>query len=465
MTMIGLEIHVQLATKSKMFCRCPTGYDESKPNTATCSICLGLPGSLPVFNKKVLDYAVKLSMALNCTFPKETYFSRKIYFYPDMGKNFQITQNESPLSRNGYIEIDLNGKKKKIRIRRVHMEEDPAKLIHIGKITDAKYTLMDYNRSGMPLCEIVTEPDMESPEEARIFMNKLNSILQHLGIFNPDFCTIKADANVSIEGGERVEVKNISGFKSIEAALKYEIERQNKEMKSSGKIERETRHFETETGTTHTLRKKEAEADYGYIFEPDLPVITLETDYLAKMRDVLPELPDARAKRIHEQYKLDKSVADTIVLDKHLADFFEECAKKIKNYELLANWVLGDLLKCINYNSITINDVSKNGFMELMEFIEKEKISPRQAKEVIKVFVEKGTSPKEIVKKMGGEAITNDKEIEAVVKKVLEKNKKAVDDYERGNENSFNFLFGQVMRETKSRAHPDIVRRVLKKLL
>lgn len=464
MTMIGLEVHVQLATKSKMFCSCSTRFDENKPNSSTCEVCLGFPGSMPVLNKKVLEYATKLGMALNCKFAEKTYFSRKAYFYPDMGKNFQITQYEVPLTKDGYIEIDVNGKKKKIKIWRVHMEEDPSKLVHEGSITSSKSTLMDYNRSGIPLCEIVTAPDMTSPEEARIFMTKLNSILQHLGIFDPSFCTIKADANVSVEGGERVEVKNISGFKAIETAIKFEVMRQNQAIKAGRKVERETRHFEAITGTTQSLRKKETEEDYGYIFEPDLPFIEITTDYLDNIRKNLPELPDERSKRMQRDYKLETKTADTLVLDKSIADFYEECAKKFKDYRTLAFWVLGDLLKCLNYNNLDITDISLSGFMELMKMMENKEVSARQAKEIIKVFVEKGTSPSDIVKK-AGKTITNDKEVEAVIQEVIKKHKKAVEDYKRGNTTAFNFLFGEVMKATKSRAHPDIVRKILEKNL
>ena len=463
--MMGLELHVHLLTDSKLFCSCSTNQENKEPNELTCPICLGFPGSKPKVNKKVIDSGIMVAKSVNCTISPLMFFSRKSYFYPDMPKNFQITQYEIPLATNGFVELT----DKKIRIKRVHIEEDPAKLAHVGgSITSAQYVLVDYNRAGIPLLEIVTEPDFENVKEVREFLSKLSSILEHLEVYDSaKEASLRVDANISIEGGERVEIKNITGFANVEKALSYEIVRQENLVRMGQKVVRETRHFDADTRSTHTLRKKETEEDYGYIFEPDLTDVEISGKWVGEMEKQMPELPDARIKRFVKQFKISERDAKVIVyVDKALADFFEECLKIYKKPENISRWIIGDLLKCLNYQGVTIREskVKPKTFVELLELIDKKEITERLAKEIIKEFVETGKSPKEIVNKKGLGKV-EDKELQTVVKEVIKENKKAVDDYKSGNEKAIQFLVGQALRKTKARADPNTVRELIKKEL
>lgn len=462
---MGLEIHIHLLTKSKLFCSCSTDYEKKKPNENTCPICLGFPGSKPRVNKRAIDFGIMVAKALNCKANQEMFFSRKSYFYPDMPKNFQISQYEIPLAENGYLEI-LN---KKIRIRRIHLEEDPGKLIHVGgDITSAKYVLVDYNRSGIPLLEIVTEPDFNSTKEIREFLSKLSSILEHIDVYDASKeAALRVDANISLEGGERAEIKNITGFKNVEKALNYEIIRQ-KHLRSVGMaVERETRHFDAETRSTSTLRKKEFEEDYGYIFDPDLTKIEISREWISAVEKEMPELPDIRIKKFMEKYAIREREAKVIVyVDKALADFFEECTKIYKKPKQIAKWIVTDLLKCLNWNNITIREskVKPKTFIKLLKLIDEGKITERLAKEIIKEYVITGESPEKIVKKKKLIGIEEEK-LEKIVKKVLKENKMAVEDYKSGNEKAMEFLIGRTLRKTKVRADPKVVRKLIKKLI
>ncbi len=461
--MMGLELHVHILTTSKFFCSCPTDYDDKEPNELTCPTCLGFPGSKPKVNKKVIDSAIMVAKALDCQIAPLMFFSRKSYFYPDMSKNFQISQYEVPLATKGYLEIS----NKKIRIRRVHMEEDPAKLVHVGgDITSAQYILVDYNRAGIPMVEIVTEPDFESTKEVREFLSKLSSILEHLEVYDSGKeASLRVDANISLEGGERIEVKNITGFANVEKALNYEIVRQENLLRMGMKVEREVRHFDAETNMTASLRKKEFEEDYGYITDPDLTDIEISGNWIGQMEKQMPELPDTRVKRFVKQYKLVERDAKVIVyVDKALADFFEDCVKIYKKPKDVARWIVGDLLKCLNYQGIAIREskVKPKTFVGLLELIDKKEVTERLAKEIIKDFVETGKPPKEIVKEQQLGKV-GEKELQTIVKEVVKENKKAIDDYKSGNEKVIEFLVGQVLRKTKVRADPKVVRELIKK--
>lgn len=462
---IGLETHVQLNTKSKMFCACPTKGD--KPNTSVCDVCLGFPGTKPMLNKEAVRQAVSTGIALNCNIEKQCFFSRKTYFYPDMSKNYQITQYDLPIATLGYLIIEVNDKPKKIRIRRVHLEEDPAKLVHVGgDITSSQYSLIDYNRSGIPLIEIVTEPDLSSADEARLYLTKLLSILEHLGVYDIYTSTLKTDANISITGGDRVEVKNITGFKAVEKALRYEIIRHENLLKRGQAVKRETRHFSMKTGLTVSLRTKETEEDYGYIFDPDLAWISMSAAQVKKVKDSLPELPDQRIARFVKQYRMNKEQAESLVItDKALADFYEEIIKEFKQPKVVAAWMSTDLMKCLNYNGITLREskVSIKGFLELMRLIDESVITARMGKELIKEYVTTGISPLSIVKKKGLKLIDGELELSKVVKEVISKNKKAMSDFKKGNEKAVNYLVGQVMKLTKGQAEPKKVRELLEK--
>lgn len=461
--MIGLEVHCQLSTKSKLFCSDSTDSKEAKPNENTCPICLGFPGSKPVLNKKAIDFGLLVGLALNCKISESMYFSRKSYFYPDMSKNYQITQYEIPLATNGHLEIG----DKKIRIRRVHMEEDPAKLSYVGgDITNSKYVLIDYNRAGCPLLEIVTEPDFTDTKQVRMFLEKLSSILEHLGVYDPEReASLRVDSNISIAGGERVEVKNISGFANVEKAMNYEIVRQRGIVRMGLKnIQRETRHFDEGTKTTKSLRKKESEEDYGYIFDPDLPRITFDKAWLDTTKRNMPELPDQRVARLVKDYMISEYDARVVVYtDKSLADFYEKCCAKYKNYDNALKWITNSLLKSLNWNSIGIKQskVTPESFIEFLTLIDDGTITERYAKELIKEYVDTGESPKRLAERNISKSPKIN--LQDVVSEVLGANQKAIDEYKSGKEKALEFIVGQILFKTNKQADPKQIRELVLK--
>lgn len=463
--MCGLETHVQLPSKTKIFCGCENPINTKKeiePNTLTCPTCLGMPGSKPRTNKKVIHLATKAALALNCKIAKEMFFSRKTYFYPDMSKNFQTTQFEIPLATSGTIEIDIEGKKKKIRIRRVHIEEDPAKLIH-----ESNNTLVDYNRAGVPLIEIVTEPDFTSPKEARIYLFKLAQILEYLGIYDPDStASIKTDANLSIMGGERAEVKNITGTKEIERALSFEYIRQKNMYKRGSKITQETRRWLPESGITKLMRTKETEADYGYIFEPDLTEITIKESQKSEIKKQLPELPDEKKARFTKQYKISRKAAEGITSEPRLADLFENVAKKVKT-EIASAWLAGPLLKTLNYNNMTYktSGLKEKWLIDLLLDFQKGKYSDLVAEKILWKMLDDKTDHITAAKKHGFSAIDATLDIKKIIGKIIKSNQKAAADYKSGEQKALNFLVGQVMKETKGAIDAKSAREMLIKSL
>jgi len=450
---IGLEVHVQLNTKTKLFCSCPTNVAE--PNTAICPTCLGHPGSKPVLNSKALEFATKLSLALGCTIAPTAVFSRKTYFYPDLVKNYQITQYEVPLGSHGIIILDIG---KLIRIERVHLEEDPGALIH-----ESGATLIDYNRSGIPLCEIVTHPDMHSPAEAREFMKKLLNILGYLGLFDQNTCVIKADANVSIreKNYERVEIKNITGFKEIERALTYEIERQKQQ-----DVRRETRGWNAEKGTTYTLRLKETEEDYGYIVEPDLPLFEIDPNWIRAIKATIPELAEARAARWVSDWKIDETDAKIIAANIDVAELFETIAKKIDPV-FSSRWVRREILRLLNDEKKELRETQFRAqeLIELFKLLIDKKITDRIGQRIIEQLAKKQFSPAAYVKEQNLVMVADENTLEKICKTIIEQNKKAVQDYKNGEEKSLMFLIGQVMKQTKGTAAPNVVKELLKSLL
>lgn len=450
---IGMEVHVQLNTKTKLFCRCPTNAQE--PNTAICPTCLGHPGSKPVLNEKALEWATKLALALGSKVASRIVFSRKTYFYPDLVKNFQITQYEEPLGSNGQVVLD---NKQIIRLKRLHIEEDPGALVH-----EQGRVLIDYNRSGIPLCEIVTEPDMHSPAEAREFMKKLLSIISYLEIFDQDKCVIKADANVSIRqrNFERVELKNITGFKEIERALNYEIERQKHQ-----EVKRETRGWDAEKGISYTLREKESEEDYGYIVEPDLPVFEISQDWIKKLQSQLPELAEQRATRWARVWKIDETDAKIIASDLDVAILFENISKKA-NPVLASKWVRREVLRMLNDQKKQLKETSFSAeeLAELFNLLSKKRITDRVGQRIIEKLAESKFSPQQYVKDNKLETVADEKALEEECKTAISQNPKAVEDYKKGEERSLQFLIGKVMRATKGKAAPQVIKEVLIKLL
>jgi len=460
---IGLEVHVELNTKTKLFCGCVTSGNE-EPNTRTCAVCLGFPGSKPVLNKKAVTYGLRLGLALHCTINPELIFSRKSYFYPDMAKNYQITQYEIPLAVNGHVIVG----DKKVGITRAHLEEDPAALVHPSGMRTSRYVLIDYNRSGNPLIEIVTEPVLENPEQARDFMKKIITILQYLEIFNMKKGIIKADANISIKesGYCKIEVKNITGFKEIERALHYEIARQRKEIAEGHTLFQETRSWDADRGITTGLRKKETEDDYGYIIDPDLVVMDMDISFIEKTRNAMPELADAKILKYMKKHKLAKLDAEVIAQERALAELFEKVAEKIDPL-LAAKWLRRELVRVLHYTKKELSDLKldEKHLIDLLALVESNKITDTTAQKLMEKLVVKPFDVKAYVKKEKLEAVSDLGALEKFCKEAIHASPKAVEDYKKGNEKALHFIVGKVMAKTKGKATPKEVNSILKKLL
>jgi len=471
---IGLEVHVQLTKlKTKLFCSCPSDYRGKPPNTYVCPVCLGLPGSLPKVNTKAIEYAVMVALALNCRINRRILFFRKHYFYPDMTKNFQITQYDraggAPIAVNGYLKLNVNGMEKVIRIRRINIEEDPGKLVYpTGSIITSPYTLVDYNRAGIALLEIVTEPDMETPAEAKLFLQKLRSILEHLGVCDCSLeGAVRTDANISIAGGGRVEIKNIGSVKDVEKALAYEILRQKEAVLKGVSVRSETRHWDDVRKVTVPLRVKEEEQDYRYFPEADIPPIIITDDYIEKIAKCMPELPDERIKRFQKEYGLPQYDASVLVSNKKLADFFEETVKLYGGSpKKVANMIINDFLRWVHEKNLRISDVkTKPGdIAELLKLMDKGIISIKIAKEILPEMIVTGKKPKEIIKKRRLLRISDKQVLKPIVLKVFSEHRKAVHDALK-DEKAINYLIGQVMKYTRGRADPVIARNIIMELL
>ena len=455
---IGLEIHLQLNTDSKLFCGCTTS--ENSPNKNTCPICLGHPGSKPMLNKKALIYALKLCVALGCEINKKTYFSRKVYFYPDLSKNFQITQYEMPLAFKGSVKLKSG---KLINLQRIHIEEDPASIIYEQGTMDSQ-SLIDYNRSGIPLVEIVTEPCMSSPGEARDFLKELIKIVKYLGIFDENNGVMKCDLNISVGNHSRVEVKNVSGFKNAERALNYELMRQKIVLKKGKTPGVETHAWDGKK--TFLLRKKESEDDYGYITEPDLPVININDELLTDIRKQVPELPHIRSLKYINDYKIDEDDAEVISAELDLAKLFEKVAKEI-NPKLAAKWLRKELLRVINYNKSSIKELKfdEKELIELLNLLESNVITEKTAKKIMEKLMIKRFSPKQYVEKNNLSLITSEDKIKEACLIVINENKKAVEDYFAGEEKSYHFLLGKAMKLTKGKVEPALTNKIMKQEL
>jgi aspartyl-tRNA(Asn)/glutamyl-tRNA(Gln) amidotransferase subunit B len=457
---VGLEIHVELATDSKLFCGCAT-HGSDVPNSRCCPVCLGHPGSKPVLNKKALEYALKLALALNCKIAPNLVFSRKSYFYPDMAKNYQISQYELPLGLKGCVEV--NGKK--IGITRVHMEEDPAALVHPSGMQSSPFVLVDYNRSGDPLIEVVTEPELKSPGEARDFMKQLITILEYLKIFDVNRCIIKADANVSIKESNytRSEIKNITGFKDIERALNYEVVRQKE---NPSEVVLETRGWDAEKGITFSLRKKEVEAEYGYIIDPDLVETELNSDWIKKIKAEMPELAHEKQKKYEEKHGKMQSVS-VLLKDPKLAKFFEEVVSQGIEEKLAAHWIAIELHKVLNRSKKTIDksNIKPEHMVDIINLIEGEKISKEIGVKIFDMLDEKAFDVKEYVEKEGLAIVRDGKELMGFAEKAINENQDCVENYKNGNAASIHYLVGQVMKATKGKADPYKVKEIIKKLI
>ena len=476
--MIGLEIHVQLnKLNTKIFCGCPLDYHDDGPNTHTCPVCLGLPGSLPVINRKAVEYSIKVGLALNCSIEEHTQFYRKNYYYPDLPKGFQITQYDYPIASSGYINIEGEDGEVRVRINRAHMEEDPGRLVHEGgSIERSKYTFIDYNRSGVALLEIVTEPDIRSPKEARRFLDKLRNILGYLDVVDTTLeGSMRVDANISLSGGSRSEVKNISSHKGAERALLFEIVRQKNLLRRGGKVVQETRHFDEARGVTVSLRTKEEAHDYRYFPEADLVSLKV-ADWAPGIAKTLPELPDARRERFVSQYGVTDDHAKSLTSEKQVADFYEDVVIKCSNYykpdesidyyieldipSLVAVFIADKLKGELNYRDLNIDSFKVEDMIGLIKLIHENKITEQSGVEVIRTILDEGGTPDEVVAakgllKAGSDLVT------AAVEEVISENPGAVEDYQNGKQEAVNFLMGQVMKKTKGRADAKEVREMI----
>ena len=460
---IGLEIHVQLnRLHSKMFCGCSTAYHDSLPNSHTCPVCLGLPGSLPVINKRAVEYGIKVGLALNCTIEDETLFYRKNYYYPDLPKGFQISQYDYPLATKGHIMIlGDNGAERNIRINRAHMEEDPGRLVHAGTIDKAKYTMVDYNRCGMPLLEVVTEPDLCSPKEARVFLDKLKSILDYLDVFDgTQEGSMRIDANISLKGGDRSEVKNITGFKGVEKALSYEITRQKNLQRRNIKVVQETRHFDELRNITVSIRSKVGAHDYRYFPECDLAVLRI-APWVPAIRATLPELPDVKRERFVKQYDLADDHAKSLTSEIKLANFYEAVAARASP-KLAAVWIADVLKGELNYRDLSIESFQEEHMAEIVQMLEQSKISEDEAVQIIRELLDKkGGTPGEIVLALGL-CRAEDDAVQKAVHEAVAESAAAVADYKAGSERALNFVVGLVMKKTRGKADAGEVHRLVK---
>jgi aspartyl-tRNA(Asn)/glutamyl-tRNA(Gln) amidotransferase subunit B len=470
---IGLEVHAQLLTKSKMFCSCSTGYANEAPNTHVCPICMGMPGVLPVINMEAVKYTIMTALALHCSIPPYSKFDRKNYPYPDLMKGYQISQYDIPLSQNGYLTIDLHGQARRIGITRVHLEEDTARLTHHDG-----YSLIDINRSGTPLMEIVSEPDMRSPEEARLYMQKLREILVYLGVSSGrmEEGSLRCDANISVRPrgqstlGVKTEIKNMNSFRSVERALEYEAQRQSAVLRSGGIIHQETRGWVETRGVTVAQRSKEHAHDYRYFPEPDLPPLILSREWVEEIRAQLPELPDARRLRYKAEYGLSEQDANVMTEDKALGDYFEQVmavsqvSDRKARAKKVASW-LSEVVRLLKDKGLSVQErpLSPAALANLLNLLDKERMTGTQAKEVLEEAFTTGEMPEVIIARRGIKPPISDLgTLERIIEEVIANNPKVADDYRGGKTNALQFLVGQIMKRTRGQAKADIVQTLLR---
>jgi aspartyl-tRNA(Asn)/glutamyl-tRNA(Gln) amidotransferase subunit B len=472
-TVIGLEVHLQLKTKTKVFCGCSTVFGQ-RPNSQTCPVCLGFPGSLPVLNEEAFLSALKVALALDCKIQDIIKFDRKNYYYPDLPKNFQISQYDMPLSYDGFVDIHSgpSGGPKRIRVKRVHLEEDAGKLIHHPEDGSS---LVDYNRTGVPLLEIVTEPDISTPQEAYDYLTKLKSILEYLKVSDCDMekGSLRCDANISIrpcgqkELGTKVELKNMNTFKGVRLGLEYEARRQASFIEEGGKIVQETRLWDADKSVTVSMRSKEEAKDYRYFPEPDLVPFVVDKKLIEEMRSALPELPEAKAGRFVKELGLSGYDAGVLTAQADVAHYFEECLAIYGSSKTVANWLMGDIMAYMNEKLVPITDIglAPSGLVAILKMIDDGSISGKMAKDVLSEALETKASPADIVAKKGLAQISDAGKLEEIVAGVIARNEKSVNDYKAGKKNALGFLVGQIMKETGGAANPALVNEILKKNL
>lgn len=460
---IGLEVHVELKTDTKIFCSCKTTFG-AEPNTQCCPVCMGMPGTLPVLNGKVIDYAVKAGIATNCTIAQKSKQDRKNYFYPDLPKAYQISQYDLPLCENGHIDINVNGQEKRIGITRIHIEEDAGKLVH-----DEKYgTMIDCNRCGVPLIEIVSEPDIRGPEEAVAYLEKLRAIIMYTGVSDCKMQegSLRCDVNLSVRKigetkfGTRTEMKNLNSFNFISKAIEYEYKRQVEAVEAGEKIYQETRRFDANSGKTYSMRRKENANDYRYFPDPDLPFIEISDEELADYRSQIPMLPDERKAQYIKEYGLDPYPAEMIINDKDIADYFEQTAKKTTSPKIAANLLTGEIFRLLDPDSKEIK-VSVDALAAIADMSDNQTINSSTAKRLVKEVWKSGVDPVEFVKEQDLAQINDEDTIRTVVVDVIAKNAKSVEDYKNGKQAALGAIVGQVMGRTRSKANPVIANRII----
>ncbi|MFC2293981.1 MAG: Asp-tRNA(Asn)/Glu-tRNA(Gln) amidotransferase subunit GatB [Leptotrichia hongkongensis] len=466
-TVIGLEVHCQLKTNTKVWCSCDADYDNKEPNTAVCPICTGQPGALPKLNEKVLDYAIKAALALGCEINRESYFDRKNYFYPDSPKNYQITQFFKPYAENGVLKITTNsGKEASVGIERIQIEEDTAKSIHT-----ASETLLNYNRASVPLIEIISKPEIKNAEEAYAYLNTLKDRLKYTKVsdVSMELGSLRCDANVSVRKkgetklGTRTETKNLNSFKAVVKAIEYETNRQIEVLENGGHVVQETRLWDEENAVTKPMRSKEEAMDYRYFPEPDLPAIIITESRLSNVKDEMPEFADEKAKRFINEYKLNEMEAATLSSEQELAEYYEEVVKVSDDARLAANWVLTEILRVLKEKNISIEEfsVEPENIGKLIKLIKANTISSKIAKDVFEILLSENKDPEIIVKEKGLVQITDNSEIEKIVEQVLAENPQSVEDYKAGKSNALKYLVGQSMRLSKGKANPQMINKMI----
>ena len=474
-TVIGLETHVELKTATKCFCSCPAEFG-GEPNTHTCPTCTGMPGALPVLNKKVVEFAIKTGLALNCEIQRYNRFDRKNYFYPDLPKGYQISQLFLPICRGGYVDIEVDGTTKRVGITRIHIEEDAGKLVHSGaSISDSDSSVVDYNRSSVPLIEIVSEPDLRTAQEARVFMEKLRSILEYIGVSDCKMQegSLRCDANVSIrplgqkEFGVRSEIKNLNSFRSVQRGIEYEEERQAAVIDEGGKVVQETRTWDEEKGVTRSMRSKEEAHDYRYFPDPDLTPFVAAPEWVAAIAETMPELPDARRERLTKRLGLSGYDADGVIARLGTADYFDAVMKHTDDAKAVANWILGDISAWLNSNNLEMRGfpVAAENIAAMVNLINKGVLSSKLAKTVFEEMLKGGKSPEEIVREKGLEQISDAGALTQAVEKAVKNNPKSVEDFKAGKDRALGFLVGHVMKETKGKANPEMINKLLREKL
>ena len=471
---IGLEVHAQLLTQSKIFCGCSTTFGEY-PNTLTCPVCTGQPGSLPVLNRKAVEFAIKLGLATHCRIAPYSLFARKNYFYPDLPKGYQISMYELPLAEDGFIEISVDGKKKRIKIIRIHLEEDAGKLKHGETQETASFSYVDFNRTGVPLVEIVSGPDIRSPQEAGDYLRELRAILQYLEICTGDMekGNFRCDANVSVrpkgqkEFGTRTELKNMNSFRHVEMALEYEIKRQTSLSEDGEQVVQETRLWDVNQGVTVSMRGKEEAHDYRYFPDPDLVPVNIDERWIGQIRESLPELPAEKRERFVKQYTIPDYDAVIITSTKPLSMYYEEAVRLFPEPKTVSNWIMGDLLRELKRDEREIDQcpVTPLHLAEMLSMIKDGTISGKIAKDVFEEMYRTGEKPSKIVREKGWVQILDKGEIEKAIDKAIQGNPKLVDDYRKGKEKLFGFFVGEVMKETKGKANPKLLNELLKEKL